>query len=207
MDNVRTSRDYLEIAFQDDTVAQIHELIYETDEGRVCRDLRRQTLYKYGLMQGELLRAKLDLTDVVPGFAALGEHCIYMFYGVDSYGPVFSIHGVLGALGYRSGGSTDQAVRALVEGLPLELKNRVVPVYTNKAHTSREMFADLFTMRAVLLAFGISKQQRAGKGGVRPSSSSGNRVMGLICEALSKREVTVKLTMRLLMAPVFENNN
>lgn len=193
--NMITHQDYPDSAFQDPIVAQMAELIYETDEGRVSRDMRRHSLYKWNLMQGELLRCRLDLTNLIPGFAALGRHFIYVFYGVDSYGPVFSLNGILAAMGYRTGGSVDQVLRALLEDLPLELKNRVVPVtIKKKSKTTKEFMADLYTAKFVLQAFGIKhKKQR-----------SGNRVLSLICEALSQSDIASRLSFRLLHAPAFE---
>lgn len=193
------------------TIYMNKELFYEADRNyadqgpRVARDLRRQSHYDSSDPEwtrgGQFLHAHVDMNGIIPGFEGLGVHKILVYIpddGVDRYGPVFSLDGLLKILGYRVGGSATICLSSMFNAdyLPLEIRLRTVTLTTNQLRTQRfrERFLDIHALKDFLVAFGYKQQisgARTGNGG--NSNGVGMSIRLQLCSEFVSARVALRI--------------
>lgn len=205
-DCVSTSQEYTSISYQRPDLMRRQEAVYLADSDRLARDARRHALYRSDAVPGKLAKVSVDLTDLVPGFAkALGKyHLLNVFFpdpGADLYGVVYSLSDLLVALGFRTGGSANNAVSSVLvsDDLSTELKSRVVRLTVSRRQQQtttghREYFSDIHTLRQFCLAFGLRQRKLGGSGASQTSSSLCSRIR----TQLADDRISTDLALRLL---------
>lgn len=187
--------------------------LYVDQQERVARDIRRQTHYNTEdpawLSGGQFLYAHVDFNDVIPGFQALGIHKVQVYMPndrLDNYGPLFSLNGILMALGYRAGGSSAVCLSAMLRSdcLPTEIRMRLITLTTNQLRSQRfrEFFLDIQALKYFLVAFGYKHQTAGGKASNGGKELSSNSVAARIRLQLCSEFVATDVSLRLLSAPL-----
>ena len=200
------SRDYYGTVYMNKELFQQADRAYADDVMRCGRDLRRQAHYNSEdpdwLRGGQFLAAHVDMSGVIPGFEDLGKHKILVYLpddGIDRYGPLYSLDGVLKMLGYRSGGSAAVCLNSMFtscDSLPLEIRLRTVTLTTQqlKSQKFKERFLDIHALKSFLVAFGYKQQVSSNK--TSNSNAAGIRLQ--FCSEL----VTIEMSVRILNAPL-----
>jgi len=202
-DCIVMSMDYWGVVYTDPSVFRTGELHYAQQPQRISRDIQRKIRYEVGdpliFGNGEFLSCHLDLGGLYPGFPELGKHKIWCYMpddSVDRYGPLFSVNGVLRAIGMRAGGTISAAVASVFTSghSPSELRGRSIFLVTpdsNKAN--KECFLDLHAFKCFMVAFGF-KQMLSSKANDETKFRS----------MFSDEDVSRVLVARILHAPLCE---
>lgn len=166
-DCVIMSQDYWGVVYRDPGAFRSVEMWYAGQSHRLSRDLQRQIRYEVEdqnmLRDTEFFMAHLDLEGTVEGLSTMGKHKLWVFMPddrVDRYGPLFSLQGVLRALGIRAGGSSNVCLTNVLSRsyCPTEIRHRTInltpPGATQSQKSKKECFLDLHALKCFLVAFG-----------------------------------------------------
>jgi hypothetical protein len=164
IDAVVMSQDYSGDVLQNHDSFAAVEMFYAGEPCKIARDVSRQIYYRAEhpahVNDGTFYVLHVDLDDVMTH--QFGRHKLWCYVpndAVDRYGPLFSINGIMRALGMRAGGTLTACVGAVLSAphCPSEVRNRVVrlqPPALSLNSGRGETFCDVHTLKCFLVCFG-----------------------------------------------------